>query len=143
MNKKNSQIMIRVGLTSMVFVIGLAYIFITQDAPTGPPDGEEMYQTYCGNCHGKEGEGFKSLYPPLAGSDYLKEHATQLPCIIKKGLSDPITVNGKEYTMPMAGIEQLTDWQITQISNYVLETWADMDEPFSKKKVEKELNRCP
>ncbi|NQZ78447.1 MAG: cytochrome c, partial [Ekhidna sp.] len=35
--------------------------------------GAKIYATYCANCHQQDGKGLASLYPPLAGSDYLME----------------------------------------------------------------------
>lgn len=143
MNKSTKQVLLRAGITASITILGLIFIMATMDTPSGPPDGAELYVTHCGACHGKEGEGFKSLYPPLAESDYLKKHQAELPCIIYKGMSGPIKVQGKDYDMPMAGLPHLSSWEITKITNYVLETWADADEEaFTKKKVEKELFRC-
>ncbi|MFK7954070.1 MAG: cytochrome c, partial [Ekhidna sp.] len=47
--------------------------------------GAKIYTTYCANCHQQDGKGLASLYPPLAGSDYLLENLPRAACIIKNG----------------------------------------------------------
>ena len=47
--------------------------------------GAKVYATYCANCHQQDGKGLASLYPPLAGSDYLLEDMARAACIVKNG----------------------------------------------------------
>ena len=49
--------------------------------------GKRLYQAFCSNCHMDNGEGLRSLYPPLANSDYLEKNHDQLACIIANGIS--------------------------------------------------------
>lgn len=104
--------------------------------------GEKLYKTYCGNCHGEKGEGLKNLYPPLNSSDYLEENQDKLACIILNGMEEEIVVNGKKYTMPMAPIPNLTDVEITNIINYINTAW-DNDLPVVKiTDVKSQLANC-
>ncbi len=104
--------------------------------------GERLYKVYCGNCHMEDGNGLRGLYPPLAQSDYLYQHHADLPCIITKGLQQPIVVNGKTYELPMAPIEGLSSVQIANIINYISHAWGN-DAGYTKiQEVEKALTNC-
>ncbi len=71
------------------------------------------------------GEGLRSLYPPLANSDYLEKNHDQLACIIANGMSGKIVVNGKEYDQAMAGVTALNDIEINNIINYINHAWGN------------------
>ncbi len=87
--------------------------------------GAILYENFCVNCHMEDGSGLEGLIPPLAGADYLKENNLQTACIIRKGISDTILVNGRQYTDPMAGIPQLSDFEINNIINYINHAWGN------------------
>lgn len=64
------------------------------------------------------------MFPPLAGSDFLKadkERAIRIPI---KGLNGPITVNGKPYNNLMPP-QQFTDDQIADVLTYVMNSWGN------------------
>ncbi len=84
-----------------------------------PPEGQRLYDFHCAACHGQQGEGLKSLYPALAGTDYLAENWDQLSCIIVNGIDGPILVNGREYNQKMYGVEGLSESDIANIINYI------------------------
>ena len=66
------------------------------------------------------------LYPPLAHSDYLVNNQNILPRIIKFGLKDTITVNGKVYDFQaMEGFGSLTPFQINNIICYINTNWGN------------------
>ena len=104
--------------------------------------GERLYATYCANCHGKDGNGLKNLYPPLNNSDYLEENNDKFACIILNGLEDEIVVNGKDFMMPMAGFSNLTDVDITNIVNYVNTAWDNEIPETTIQKVKENLQNC-
>ncbi len=54
----------------------------------------------CAACHGQNGEGNPVIAPPLAGSDWVTGPVSNLIRIQMRGLEGPITVSGKEYTLP-------------------------------------------
>ncbi|MBL7802984.1 MAG: cytochrome c [Saprospiraceae bacterium] len=105
-------------------------------------DGEWLYGKQCASCHGPEGKGLGALIPPLAGSDYLGAQRDILPCIVRYGLKDTITVNGKNYTEPMAGLPQLTDIEITNILNYVNNAWGNQNGVYQLGEVRQLLEKC-
>lgn len=104
--------------------------------------GERLFKVHCSNCHLDQGEGLGALIPPLAGSDYLKAHREKLPCIIRYGLQDTITVNGKIYAEQMAGNQILNDIQITNLSNYIYQRFGNEMPPLTFEEVEQILKTC-
>lgn len=65
--------------------------------------GKILYENFCANCHMEDGTGLVEVIPPLAGSDYLVKFPEKLPCMIRKGISGEMTVNGKIYNTEMPG----------------------------------------
>lgn len=98
-------------------------------------NGRRLYKTICQNCHMENGEGLGRLIPPLAKSDYLKNHRTDLARIIKYGLHGPIIVNGTEFNQPMPANPKLTDIEIAEILTYVGNTWGNQLGSFTTEEV--------
>lgn len=64
--------------------------------------GRSVYLSKCAICHGNDGLGDKVTYPPLAGSEWLKEKPdAEIVKIITQGLTGPITVAGKQWDSTM------------------------------------------
>ncbi len=141
MGKRTSPIIIRILVTASIPLAGLIFVYTTM-MPEGPLSGTELYKKHCSNCHGMEGEGLRSLYPPLAGSDYLRDHQVDLPCIMIKGMEGPIVVNGKIYNLAMPGIETLTGTQIYKINKYINTSWGNDFETASKEKIKYMSELC-
>lgn len=87
--------------------------------------GHALYDTHCANCHMEEGEGLRQLIPPLAGSDYLRENRRKVVHGIVHGMEGPMVVNGISYNQPMPGNEELTEFQIVNIVNYINQAWGN------------------
>jgi len=90
----------------------------------------------------EDGQGLKSLCPPLAKSDYLVQNQDKLPCIINKGLNGSIIVNGKEYNQPMAGIPSLNATKLTNVINYINHEWGNNAGYTKIQDVEAALKEC-
>lgn len=105
-------------------------------------EGARLYAQHCANCHGQKGEGLRRLIPPLAGSDYLAPNRSRLPCQLRKGLAGEITVNGVKYNQLMPGNEALTDSEITNLLNYIQNTWGNKGEVWTIREVADELKYC-
>ena len=101
--------------------------------------GKELYEQNCANCHQKDGKGLQNLYPPIAGSDYLKDKEKVI-YIIKNGLAGEILVNGKKYNQPMPANNQLTNLDIAEIVTYIYNEWNGETKITEVKEVEKVLN---
>lgn len=81
--------------------------------------GQSVYQTHCQNCHGANGEGLGALIPPLTDSSYLRKNLHALPCLIRDGIKDTITINGKIYTQAMPPQADLSPIKISEVLTYV------------------------
>lgn len=84
--------------------------------------GKEIYEQNCANCHQKDGKGLQNLYPPIAGSDYLKDKEKVI-LLIKNGISGEIIVNGKKYNQPMPANNQLQNLDIAEVVTYIYNEW--------------------
>ncbi len=104
--------------------------------------GKEIYQFYCANCHMEEGKGLRGLIPPLANSDYLQNNRELLPCIIQNGLEGEITVNGKTYDQPMAGIPEIGGADLANLINYINMNWENNGKFMSHEEVMKLTEAC-
>ena len=102
--------------------------------------GKELYELNCANCHQKDGKGLQNLYPPIAGSDYLKDKEKVI-YIIKNGLVGEILVNGKKYNQPMPANNQLTNLDIAEVVTYIYNEWNGETKITEVKEVEKVLNK--
>ena len=113
--------------------------------------GERLYGQHCAGCHGEQGQGLGTLIPPLAGSDYLAQHAAQLSCIVRQGLRGPIVVNGVSYNQVMLGVQDtathkhLSPAQITNLLNYIESHWGNHPGPAGSRTIagtQAELRAC-
>jgi mono/diheme cytochrome c family protein len=104
--------------------------------------GKILYTNFCENCHMADGSGLKGLIPPLAGADFLKHSPEAVPCIIRGGYKGEMTVNGVVYNTEMAGIEKLSDFEITNIINYVHTSWGNDLPIVHLKQVQEWLKPC-
>jgi nitrite reductase (NO-forming) len=89
--------------------------------------GAVLYNGTCSVCHQNSGEGMTSVFPPLAGSDYLMADKRRAIEVVLNGLTGPVTVNGQEYNSVMPPMSQLADDEIANILTYVLNSWGNDD----------------
>lgn len=89
--------------------------------------GQKLYNEYCKTCHQENGKGLGSVYPPLAGSDYLKTKSkAEVIKAVTGGLKGEITVNGKKFNGVMAPIPtKYTDQDVVDILTYVYGSWGN------------------
>jgi cytochrome c551 len=99
-------------------------------------DGQVLYKTHCANCHQENGQGLAGLYPPIAGSDFLKNKDLIL-CSMRNGLQDTIVVNGKTYRQPM-----LQALDVAEIATYIYNEWGNEKVITDVKSVQKVLAGC-
>lgn len=104
--------------------------------------GLKLYQARCAACHGDQGEPRAKLYPPLKNSDYLKNNQSSIPCIIKHGLEGEIIVNGQSYNAKMVGHSDLSALEISQLINYINNSWGNDYGFTSLEKVKTQLENC-
>jgi Cytochrome c, mono- and diheme variants len=125
-----------------LIALAVSLALLTACGETTYRSGEKIYKTNCANCHLDQGEGLGALIPPLAGADYLAKNRDKLACIVRHGLQDTIVVNGQVYAEKMAGNAALSEVQITNVLNYVLQSWGNKHEPLTFEEVKKSLSNC-
>ncbi len=111
---------------SIVLIGGLCWLAIAQEGTLSQSmkRGEDVYAANCASCHMPAGEGVEGAFPPLANTAYLKNQKRAIGIIIN-GQEGEITVNGKQYSVPMAALPQLTDREIADVLNFVSNSWKN------------------
>lgn len=104
-------------------------------------NGEMLYKQNCTNCHGKEGEGLKNLYPPLKNADFF-ENQNAVICIIKNGASGEMVVNGKTYNQAMPANRKLYPLDIAQLTTWMYHEFQDDMRVIETDTVKAVLKRC-
>jgi len=79
----------------------------------------------CFACHQPNGAGLPGVFPPLAGSDFLKANRERAIHIPIKGLTGPVVVNGKTYRQHHATTAIQRDRQIADVLTYVMNSWGN------------------
>jgi mono/diheme cytochrome c family protein len=87
-------------------------------------NGKEVYADFCMQCHQATGKGSGSSFPPLDGSDWLKNKRTESIHAVKYGQKGAIQVNGKKFNsmMPAMG---LSDEEVADVMNYIMNSWTN------------------
>lgn len=84
----------------------------------------QAYQNHCAACHQPDGKGLPGAFPPLANSDYLKNHSIDdLIGIVLQGLDGKIVVNGVEYNNIMPGMSHMTNEEVALVLTHTLNQW--------------------
>lgn len=100
-------------------------LFVNACGKTDRIQGHNLYDQHCGNCHMEEGGGLRQLIPPLAGSDYLRNNPSAVVRGMRYGMEGPMVVNGVTYNQPMPGNQELSEFQIVNIMNYINNAWGN------------------
>jgi nitrite reductase (NO-forming) len=85
--------------------------------------GRALYNGTCSVCHQDSGVGIPNVFPPLAGSDFLKGDRKRLIGVPLNGLSGAVTVNGAAFNSVMPPMSQLNDDEVANILTFVLNNW--------------------
>lgn len=105
--------------------------------------GKQVFLTSCFACHLANGEGIPGVFPPLAGSDYLNADKDRAIRIVTKGLSGPVTVNGKTYNNVMPPQAQLDDAGIADVLTYIYNSWGNNGATVSPNDVKRARSENP
>ncbi len=115
----------------------LALIFLLALIPDiglgGATNGEALFAAKCAKCHGREGEGFMQLYPPLANSRYFREDISKLGCIIRFGLRGKTVVDGKEFNGIMPGDTRISDKELENLVSHLAAKWGTPNQEINLK----------
>lgn len=105
--------------------------------------GQALFAGTCSVCHQSNGAGLPGVFPPLAGSDFLKGDAKRVVDVVLHGLSGKLKVNGKDYDSVMPPMNQLNDDEVANILTYVLNSWGNPGGTVSKEDVRKQRGAKP
>ncbi|MEY2705479.1 MAG: hypothetical protein RL407_1541 [Bacteroidota bacterium] len=105
--------------------------------------GKELYDSYCANCHQKDGKGLGKLIPPLRDADYFKSNVHRSVWIMKHGKEGEILVNGQTYNQAMPANPKLSPLEIAQISTYLYNIWGNQEGVIDAPRVEAYLREQP
>lgn len=108
---------------AIVLMLGSSASLIAQDKAKG----EKVYKAYCATCHQANGQGLSTVYPPLAGSDYIKSKPKkEIIKSVVNGLKGEITVNGKKFNGVMVALpKNYTDQDAADVLTYVYNAWGN------------------
>ena len=106
-----------------------------------PSPGELIYEMACLPCHQPEGKGLPGVYPPLAGSEWVRDDAARLIKIVLHGLTGTLTVAGQQFggpnAVPMPSLAGLSDEQIADVLTFVRKEFGAKAPPVSIDEVKK------
>jgi len=105
-------------------------------------NGKGIYEKNCQNCHGADGKGLGTLYPPLTDSTYLKLNKKKLACIIRNGQTGTIKINNMSYEGIMPGNETLADIDIAQVVVYITNSFGNKQGFYDSGIAKKDLEKC-
>jgi len=105
-------------------------------------NGKGIYEKNCQNCHGSDGKGLGTLYPPLTDSTYLKLNRNKLACIIKNGQTGTVKINNIAYEGIMPGNESLADIDIAQVIVYISNSFGNKQGFYDSEIATKDLKKC-
>jgi len=87
--------------------------------------GADVYREHCADCHGREGRGDGTAYPPLvdAVAVIAPDPANAVRMILYGGMAPTTAGNPRPHSMPPF-VEQLDSAQIAAVANYIRATWG-------------------
>lgn len=104
--------------------------------------GEQLFNVHCSGCHGLDGNGLGSLYPPLTAVGQLQRNQEVFGCLVRYGRNDSIVINGVRFDEPMLGIIELSSIEIANIHNYIVDTWHPETSKITEDQIHKQLEHC-
>jgi nitrite reductase (NO-forming)/hydroxylamine reductase len=114
-------------LSALILVAPVLADDMSNERPpkTAMEAGKAAFLANCAACHQPDGKGLKGAFPPLAKSDFLKAPYTDAIDVVLHGKSGKLTVNGVEYNAVMPGMSHLKDADVTNILNFVVNSWGN------------------
>lgn len=104
-----------------------------------PETGAKLYGTHCAQCHGKEGEGVRNAYPPLAKNRNitLANPSNLVQTVLYGGFAPATSGNPRPFGMPPY-VLQMNDKETAVVLTYIRNAWGNQAAPVT----ELEVNRA-
>jgi len=107
------------------------------------PKGAALFTSICQTCHGPDGNGVRSLGPPLNQSEWVTGDKGKLISIVLFGLTGPVKVNGHVYKTPevsgdMPGIgydKDMPSEDVAQLLSFIRKSWRNNGEKITTEEV--------
>lgn len=107
------------------------------------PKGAALFNSICQTCHGPDGNGVKSLGPPLNQSEWVTGSKSKLISIVLFGLTGPVKVNGHIYKTPevsgdMPGIgydKEMSSEDVAQLLSFIRKSWRNNGDKITTEEV--------
>ncbi|MRX08878.1 c-type cytochrome [Pseudoduganella sp. FT25W] len=92
--------------------------------------GATLYEKHCADCHGADGAGKPSIYPPLAGNHALimTNAVNPIRIVLNGGFAPATAGNPRPYSMPPFG-HALNDTEVAQVVSYLRSAWGNNAPP--------------
>jgi mono/diheme cytochrome c family protein len=92
--------------------------------------GAKLYEKHCVDCHGANGAGMPTGYPPLAGNRALttEEAVNPIRIVLNGGFAPGTAGNPRPYGMPPFG-HVLSDTEVAQVVSYLRSAWGNNAPP--------------
>ncbi|MBH9578700.1 cytochrome c [Inhella sp. 1Y17] len=95
-------------------------------------NGAALYASLCVACHQANGAGVPGVFPPLAGSEWVRGRDAQLARIVLQGVSGTLTVKGVDYQGVMPAFkQQLGDAEMAALLTHLRSQWGNGAAPVS------------
>lgn len=124
--------------TQSLFAVALGAVICigTSSAALAASNGKSLFDTNCSTCHGGNGQGQPSVFPPLAHNpDETAKDPTAVIKIVLHGLNVPKTIMGKQYSGGMPAWSNLSDEDIAAILTYIRSSWGNKAAPITAAQV--------
>ena len=96
---------------------------------SGAVDGRQVFAGNCVACHQATGKGLPGVFPPLAGSEWVRGDERVVANILLHGINGDITVAGATYKGSMPSFRQLGDAELAAVASYVRSEWSNQAPP--------------
>ena len=94
-------------------------------------DGGQLFTAKCAACHQATGLGIPGVFPPLAGSEWVRGSEKVLVLIPLHGISGALQVKGASYHGTMPSFDTLSDAEIAAVLTYVRSHFTNAAAPVS------------
>jgi glucose/arabinose dehydrogenase len=101
------------------------------------PDASSIYNSYCRNCHQRDGMGDGTRFPPLAQSEWVTGDKERLIKVLLNGLKGPVTIGDKTYNNTMPSHSFLNDKDLAQVLTYIRQNFNNKASVVWPEEVEK------
>ena len=134
----------RYWITACIAVAGIAALPRVSRAAD---PGETVFNTYCAMCHQITGQGVPGQFPRIAGrADQIAKSpkGRQYLCtLVLYGMTGKVTIDGTSFVGVMAPLGQLSDQDLADALNHVMQLSKAKVKPFTAAEVKAQRRPTP